>query len=330
MSEETVRRRDSRTLARSPRRFRSGAAIVVLVAVGLILWLALRNTGSGSPATAVSVGQLRTLATSVGHPVFWVGPRKGYTYELKRKSDGSIYVRYLPAGVQVGAKEQYLTVATYPFTGAFKAIQRVLRQGGSAPIRLAHGGLAEFSNTKPNNVHAAYPGIDYQVEVFDPTGKAVAIVRAGQLTSFGGPKGAPPPRPTAASLAGLKSLAGSLGHPIYWAGPRRGYTYELTREPGGKIYIRYLPPGVNVGAKQQYLTVATYPFPGALAAIQRVAKRQGQVTIPLAGGGLAVFGAKNPGDVHLAYPGSNYQVEVFDPPARARFVVVSGRITSIG
>ena len=124
-------------------------------------------------------------------------------------------------------------------------------------------------------------------------------------------------------------LARSLGHPIYWAGAKKGYTYELNRNPNGSLFVRYLPPGVRVGSKKTYLSVATYPFTDALAGIQRVAKQKGQRPIKLAGGGLAVYNPKIPTDVHLAYPGSNYQVEVFDPARKTRQIVASGQITSI-
>ena len=40
---------------------------------------------------------------------------------------------------------------------------------------------------------------------------------------------------------------------------------ELIRASGGKIIIRYLPRGVEVGSPKPYLSVATYPFPGAFA-----------------------------------------------------------------
>jgi hypothetical protein len=321
---ETASRAPTQTI-----RFRTGAVIAIAVAAGLILWLALRNTSSGN-AKAVSAADLQSLATSVGHPVFWLGQQDGDTNELTRRSDGSIIVRYLPPGVAIGAQGQYWSVATYPFPGAFAAIKRAFRAGGATEIKLAHGGLAEYLNTNPNNVHAAWPGYAYQVEVFAPGGQAVALVQAGRLTSFGGPKGGSlAPKPKAATTADLKSLAGSLGHPIYWVGPKKGYTYELTRSPNGNLSIRYLPPGVAVGAKQAYLSVGTYPFTGALAGIQRVAKQKGQRTIKLAGGGLAVFNPKIPTDVHLAYPGSDYQVEVFDPTGKTRQLVASGRITSI-
>ena len=327
-SEETRAPTESRALPKSTS-FRTGAAIVIAVAIGLILWLSLRNTGSGG-AKAVSPADLQSLATSVGHPVFWLGQVDGDTNELTRKSNGTIIVRYLPPGVGVGAQAQYWSVATYPFPGAFAAIKRAFRAGGATEIKLAHGGLAEYLNTNPNNVHAAYRGIPYQVEVFAPAGQAVALVRAGKLTSFGGPQGGSvAPKPRAASTAELKSFARSLGHPIYWAGTKKGYTYELTRTPNGNVSIRYLPPGVRVGAKGAYLSVGTYPFPGALSGIQRAARQKGQRTIKLKGGGLALYNPKIPTDLHLAYPGSNYQVEVFDPAAKTRQLVASGAITII-
>jgi hypothetical protein len=128
----------------------------------------------------------------------------------------------------------------------------------------------------------------------------------------------------------LKSFAASLGHPIYWAGPRPGNTYELMQTSNGNVFIRYLPPGVKVGAPAGYLTVATYPFPNALEAIQRTARGNKTGTIRLTGGGLAVVDGQYPKSIHLAYPRSDFQVEVFDPsPARVRQIVSSLKIVRV-
>ena len=313
-------------------RFRAGAAIALAVVVGLIVWLALRDTGSSPTSTnakAVSVAGIRTLAASVGHPIFWVGPKPGYTYEVTRTSNGSIYIRYLPPGEKVGVKKAYLTVATYPFAGAYEAIRNVTKQKGNTPIKLAHGGLGEVAAKSPQSIHVAYPGVDYQVEVYDPTpGTATGLVATGKLATFGSLK---PPNPRAASPAQLKSLAASLGHPIYWIGRKPGYTYELVRTSRGQVYIRYLPPGVGVGARGQYLTVATYPFRGAFDAILRLAQQQNATTLTLSNGGRAVIDPTNAKSIHLAYPGSDVEIEVFDPsPARARQIVSSGQITTVG
>ena len=136
--------------------------------------------------------------------------------------------------------------------------------------------------------------------------------------------------PRAMSVQDLKAFAAAVGHPVYWAGSRAGTTYELTQTSNGRVYIRYLPSGVRVGANEPFLTVATYPYPHAFAALKAVAKREG-APIKLDQGGIALVDKGYPKSVHLAYPSSDYQVEVFDPsPPRARAVVISGQIAPVG
>jgi hypothetical protein len=137
---------------------------------------------------------------------------------------------------------------------------------------------------------------------------------------------------TAASIQRLNAFASSVGHPIYWAGAQPKFTYELSRTKDGRVYIRYLPPGVKIGnRKPNYLTVATYPQPHALATLRAAAKKQGVQTIHLAGGGLAFQYKGRPTSVYVAYPGLDYQIEVFDPsPARAVQLVASGQIKPVG
>jgi hypothetical protein len=131
--------------------------------------------------------------------------------------------------------------------------------------------------------------------------------------------------PAAISRAGLVSLSSRLNQPIYWAGPRTGYTYELTRTTDGRTYVRYLPPGIKVGDKRaNYLIVVTYPYRKALRALEAVKDGRGH-QIP--GGGLAVVQDGYPQSVHVAYPGENYQVEVYDPsPKRSLAVALSGSV----
>lgn len=136
--------------------------------------------------------------------------------------------------------------------------------------------------------------------------------------------------PVAASVQDLKTFAAAIGHPIYWAGPKPGATYELTQTRVGQVFIRYLPPGVKVGVRKPFLTIATYPYPNALSALKALAKSQGG-EIKVGGGGIALVDQAYPKSVHLAYPGSNFQVEVFSPsPAVSRQVVVSGQVAAIG
>jgi hypothetical protein len=335
MSERTMPKPSTRSPVRT-KRFRVGALVAIALIAGIIAWLALRDTGSSSSksnATAVSVTQINALAASVHHPVFWVGAKQGYTYELTQTSTGTISLRYLPPGVNVGAKQPYLTVVTYPFPGAFEGIKAVVKNPDSTHVDVPGDGIAVGSKKYPESVHVAYPGVDYQVEVFDPTpGTASAIVSAGQLAAFGSLKSTTQAAaPVAATPSRLRALARSLGHPVYWAGNRKGYTYELAHSADGRVFIRYLPPGAEVGTKTPHLTVATYPYQNAYGALQALAQGKNMQTINLAGGGLAVLDTKHPKSIHLAYPSSDYQVEVFDPsPAAVRRVVTSGQVKSVG
>jgi hypothetical protein len=153
------------------------------------------------------------------------------------------------------------------------------------------------------------------------------LVRGGEKTTR--PFRAPA---SAASIRRLNAFASSVGHPIYWAGSQPSFTYELSRTKDGRVYIRYLPPGVKVGnSNPNYLTVGTYPQPHAFATLRATAKKQGVHTIRLAGGGLAFQYKSRPTSVYLAYPGSDYQIEVFDPsPSRSLQLVASGQIQAVG
>ena len=145
-------------------------------------------------------------------------------------------------------------------------------------------------------------------------------------------KSTPKPRETirAASPQSLRALAKAAGHPIYWAGPQAKVKYELTQVTDGRIYIRYLPKSAPIRTKHPYLIVATYPVPNAYKAVRTAAKESGAVTFHTPRGGLAVYNQSAATNVYLAFPGSKYQVEVFDPnPSRARQLVRSGTIRPI-
>jgi hypothetical protein len=320
-------------------RVRFGAIVALGFVAGLIVWLVVRGGGSSTkPASEsvsaevekASVARLRSVADSLGHPIFWLGPKRGYAYELTQAADGKVYIRYLPPGADIASNKQYVTVGTYPVPGAFAAIRKQAKARGAVSARLAQGGLAVLDAAYPQSVHAAYPDLDYQVEVFDPTpSAAMKTVAAGHLASLRPGGGAPPTPASAASLADLRSLARQLGHPIYWAGTRPGYTYELT-QAGGTVFVRYLPPGVSAGARAEYTGVATYPFPHAFDAIRQTARGNGASVIKLPGGGLAVIDGRSPKNIHLAYPHSDLQIEVFGPsPAELRRIVASKQIVPI-
>jgi hypothetical protein len=142
--------------------------------------------------------------------------------------------------------------------------------------------------------------------------------------------------PTAVSQSDLKTIAGVLGQPVYWAGARPGYTYEFSREANGNIFLRYLPAGTKVGTKGapagtkgSYLSIATYPLPGAYAAIVRASKGKGSVAVKIPNG-LAVYAKSRPGIYYFAYRGSKYQLEVLAASASvARSLVLGAQVVAV-
>jgi hypothetical protein len=131
------------------------------------------------------------------------------------------------------------------------------------------------------------------------------------------------------SANGLTTLARRIKQRIYWAGPRPGYIYEVTRLSDGRVFVRYLPPGVKVGDKRaQFLIIATYPFPDALSGLEKVSRGKG---IAIRGGGMALVHTTYPKSVHVAFPGVNYQIEVYDPSPKVSLQVArSGEVQRVG
>jgi hypothetical protein len=136
---------------------------------------------------------------------------------------------------------------------------------------------------------------------------------------------------TATSESDLRSFAESASHPVYWAGSKDGFTYELTRTTDGRVYVRYLPQGTGVGdPRARFLTVGTYPRAGAFAELKRAARADGAVSLKLERGGLAVFSGSRPTSVYFGYPDARYQVEVYHPsPTEARRLALSGQVVPV-
>lgn len=125
----------------------------------------------------------------------------------------------------------------------------------------------------------------------------------------------------------LSSIAKALGHPVYWAGPKGTTVHELTLTSSGRAYVRYLPKGSKAGDPRRFLIIATYPFPKAYNALKRVSAGK-EITIP--GGGIALVDVNYPQSVHFAFPGVDYQGEVYAPsPKQSLRVATSGDIQPV-
>lgn len=130
----------------------------------------------------------------------------------------------------------------------------------------------------------------------------------------------------------LERFAAVVGDPVYWAGPRRDYVYEVTRTPSGRVFVRYLKRGFVAGdTRASFLTVGTYPTTHAYDNLERAARRPGADSIRVADDGVVVSSLRAPASAYLAYPGSDYQVEVYNPvPGHSLRLLQSGAIRPVG
>jgi hypothetical protein len=130
----------------------------------------------------------------------------------------------------------------------------------------------------------------------------------------------------AASLPELKRLSASLGYPIYWAGPKERAVYELTVTADGRVYIRYLVGGAKVGSpSSDFLTIGTYRVPDPVADLGRAARSPGSVVLRLLHGAIGYYNRAKPTSVYFADPGSQEEVETYDPSASVARALVESR-----
>jgi hypothetical protein len=136
--------------------------------------------------------------------------------------------------------------------------------------------------------------------------------------------------PTALSPSGLRELSSERG-PVYWAGPSKRGRLEVTRLEHGVVYVRYLPPGVELGdPSARFTIVVTYPMADAYARLVHDLQGAGTLALKPRGGGVGLWRRTAPKSAYLAYPGVEALVEVYDPsPRRARKLARSGKIRRV-
>lgn len=177
---------------RGDRRRLAGIVLsVAIVATAAIL--AMQGGGGDAPeavdtaARPAAEADLLSLASSLGHPLYWAGPRPGTAMEVSQEANGSVYLRYLDGGAEIADPGLYLTVGTYPVADAQGALRRTAAKSGSSLGRVAGGGITLVNPTEPRSVYLAYPGSDLQLEVFDPAPRAaLALIRSGAIVPAGG------------------------------------------------------------------------------------------------------------------------------------------------
>jgi hypothetical protein len=161
---------------------------------------------------------------------------------------------------------------------------------------------------------------------------ALAVIGAAAMWQHqnGGAAGAAT-SPAAVTEAELQELSDELGRPVFWLGPPSGRTLELSRTPGGRVFLRYLPAKAQLGGGEtRHPTVATYPVANAYAVTVSGAQRSGGIVSALPGGAALITYLSRPRSAYYVERGAGVQVEVYDPrPGRAAARVRNGELRAV-
>lgn len=166
-------------------------ALVGLAAVLLVVWLVSGDDDSsdGEPGAAsiVSAEELEDAVADEAEPVYWAGEQEGTELELSQPEAGRTFVRYLTDGADAGdPRGEFLTVGTYANPDPVAALRRQGREPGGVIATAPGKGVVYFNRENPTSVYLAYPGVNVQIEVFDPNfTRALQMVSSGQIVPVG-------------------------------------------------------------------------------------------------------------------------------------------------
>jgi len=169
------------------------AAIALGAVVVLVLVIVLISSSGGSSesepgaAEIVSIEALREAVAGGQTPVYWAGEQKGTELELSQPGEGRTFVRYLNEGAEAGdPRPNFLTVGTYALAHAVSTLRRQGRQPGGVIGSAPGHATVYFSKKDPHSVYLAYPGIEVEIEVYDPNfTRALRLVDSGQIVAVG-------------------------------------------------------------------------------------------------------------------------------------------------
>jgi hypothetical protein len=130
---------------------------------------------------ALTESELIDAVKQLGVDVYWAGPVSGAKYTLAVPAEGQAYVRYLPNGDGLtDTQPNYVVIATYTTTDAFRATQAAGNQSNGVTFINAEGAAVYYNKDTPTNVYVAYPNLNYQIEVFNPIAKTALDIASKQ------------------------------------------------------------------------------------------------------------------------------------------------------
>jgi hypothetical protein len=170
---------------------------VAVVVVAIVAVVSFRLSGSSKKSSTPSVTTpskdstqvnlsadgIRTAVKALGKVVYWAGDESGDTYVLQTFANGQTTVRYVPSGGDpTSSGAIYRLMGSYPIKNAFNVTKQAASGGNSVLVTNSDGSVVLYNKSKMTNVYVAFPKVDVQVEIFDPTpGKALELATSGAI-----------------------------------------------------------------------------------------------------------------------------------------------------
>jgi hypothetical protein len=155
--------------------------VLVLALLAVIAIGALHDDENGTPASPtatnasaeprlVTPSQLADFAAASDRTTYWIGPRRGASYELTAAAGEPVYVRYLRDGAQAGdPRPDFVTVVTYPGEDGLAELRQTAASNPGAELTHgADGALVLTDPSAPKSAYLAYPETNVQIEVYSP------------------------------------------------------------------------------------------------------------------------------------------------------------------
>jgi hypothetical protein len=168
-------------------------AALVLAGIALAKTSAIAQPGASAsavPSATSSIGvprivsekELRAFGVKNG-PIYWAGTQSNMQYELTQTANGSVFIRYLPAGASAGdVQRNFLSVATYPIVDGYAQLVQASTAKNATADETQSGALVVTYSSASNSTYFSFPASNFQVEVFSPAaGESKKLVDAGTI-----------------------------------------------------------------------------------------------------------------------------------------------------
>ncbi len=163
------------------------AILTALVVLGLTQQISPTLSDRTTLAAQTSGGvcltesELKSIVKENNIQAYWAGPIKNATYTLNSSTAGQVFVRYVPEGEKCDdVRPNFRVIATYEEADAFATTESAGTTADGVSLLNTDGSIVYFNKNVPTNIYVAYPGINYQIEIYDPDPKEAVSLATTQ------------------------------------------------------------------------------------------------------------------------------------------------------